>query len=110
MDEDGWLALHAPDAISEEPVGAPEIRGREPLRALFRSICSAFDSLEITSDSVFALDDTVAVKWTGRGTGHNGRPVTFEGIHVFVVDGSGLISRLWGFWEPDQLAVELQAV
>jgi steroid delta-isomerase len=110
MDEEGWIAVIAPDAVSNDPVGAPELRGHDAFRRFFRGICAAFDQLELTPDSVFVQDDTVAVKWTGRGSGRNGRAVTFEGIHVFVVDRSGLISRLWGFWEPGHLAAELQAV
>lgn len=110
MDEEGFIVAHAPDAVTHDPLGALELTGADNHRRFFRGLCAAFDTLELVADRVFAGGGTAAVKWTGRGSGRNGREVTFEGIYVLEVDADGLITELWGYWDPARVRAELQAI
>jgi steroid delta-isomerase len=47
------------------------------------------------------------VKWTGRGTGKNGRTVTFEGIDILEVNAAGKIQTIKGYWDPAAMMAEL---
>ena len=48
------------------------------------------------------------MKFTGHGTGKNGRQVTFEGIDVFEINQEGTIETMWGYWNPAALMAQLQ--
>ncbi|HYP25317.1 MAG TPA: nuclear transport factor 2 family protein [Blastocatellia bacterium] len=107
MDVDAWLATFAENAVSNDPVGAPPIEGHSGLRAFFEGIAGAFEKVEMFEDSVFVSGDSAAVKWTGRGTGKNGRNVIFEGIDVFEMNADNRIQRVWGYWDPAAMMSEL---
>ena len=62
----------------------------------------------MTQDHVFLSGNRVAVKFTGRGTGKNGRAVVFEGIDVFEINQEGKIQTMWGYWNPAAMMAELQ--
>lgn len=86
MDPDAWANTFAEDAVSHDPVGAPSHRGRAALRQFLAGVISLFETVGLTEDHVFVAGNQAAVKWTGRGTGKNGRLVTFEGIDVLTVN------------------------
>lgn len=107
MDADAWVATFAEDAVSHDPVGAPPTEGHSGLREFFEGIAGAFEKVEMFEDSVFVAGDSAAVKWTGRGTGKNGRNVIFEGIDVFEINSDNKIQRVWGYWDPSAMMSEL---
>jgi len=109
MDTDAWLATFAEDAVSHDPVGAPATEGHGRLRAFFEGITGAFEKVELFEDSVFVAGDSAAVKWTGRGTGKNGRDVVFEGIDVFEINADNKIQTLRAYWDPSAMMSELAA-
>jgi steroid delta-isomerase len=109
MDQEAWVGTFAADAVSHDPVGAPPTVGHEGLRRFFQGIVAAFHTVGVTEDRVFVNGNRVAVKWTGRGVGKNGRAVTFEGIDVFEVNDLGKIQQMWGYWDPAALMSQLQA-
>ena len=106
-DEERWIGCFAAGAGSFVPVGAAPIESTGELRSLFRGLRRAFAALSIVPDRVWDAPDGAAVKWTARGTGHNGRSVTFEGVDVFEIDDSGRIRTLWSYWDPEELAAAL---
>ncbi|HWQ34485.1 MAG TPA: nuclear transport factor 2 family protein [Blastocatellia bacterium] len=107
MDREAWVATFAADAVSHDPYGAPEHRGHDALRQFFDGIAGAFEQVGLSEDQVFIAGDGAAVKWTGRGTGKNGRAVTFEGIDVFTINEAGKIQEVRAYWNPAALMAEL---
>ncbi|HNP84467.1 MAG TPA: ester cyclase, partial [Nitrospira sp.] len=67
-----------------------------------------FEKITMTQDHVFLSGNRVAVKFTGRGTGKNGRAVVFEGIDVFEINQEGKIQTMWGYWNPAAMMAQLQ--
>lgn len=108
MDADAWVATFAEDATSDDPVGAPPMKGHAALRQFFDGIVGAFAKVGLVEDHVFACGNEVAVKWTGRGTGRNGREVVFEGIDLFEINDDGKIQTLRAYWNPAAMMAELQ--
>ena len=108
MDMEAWVATFAPDATSYDPVGAPPTVGHDGLRQFFTAIAGAFKTISFKEDHIFIAGDGAAVKWTGKGTGKNGRNVRFEGIDVFEFNADGLIQTMRGYWNPAEVLMQLQ--
>ena len=108
MNCDAWVATFAPDATSYDPVGAPPTVGHDAHRQVFNAIAGAFDKVGITEDHVFIAGNGAAVKWTGRGTGKNGRDVKFEGIDIFEFNEAGKIQTVRAYWNPAEVMMQLQ--
>lgn len=108
MDASAWVSTFAEDAITHDPVGAPPNVGHAQLRQFFEGIAGAFETVGLFEDQVFASGNEAAVKWTGRGTGKNGREVTFEGIDVFEINDEGKIQTIRAYWNPAAMMAELQ--
>lgn len=109
MDASAWVSTFAADGVSYDPVGAPPAEGHEGLRQFFVAITGAFEKVGLFEDYVFICGREAAVKWSGRGTGKNGREVTFEGIDVFEINDEGKIQNLWGYWNPAVMMAQLQS-
>lgn len=108
MDQQAFVATFAEDAKSYDPVDSPPHEGHEELRKFFDSIVGAFKKVGLTEEHVFIVRDGAAVKWTGSGTGKNGREVHFEGIDIFELNADGKIQTLRAYWNPAELMVQLQ--
>ena len=108
MDGEAWVATFAPDAVSYDPVGAPPHIGHDALRQFFAGIVAAFDKVGLTEDQVFIAGNGAGVKWTGHGTGKNGRTVRFEGIDAFEFNEDGLIQTVRAYWNPGEVMMQLQ--
>jgi steroid delta-isomerase len=107
-DAERWVACFAPDAVSHEPAAPVPLQGHAALRQFFQGLGGTFKSIELSQDHVFVRGNRVAVKFTGRGTGTNGRAVTMEGIDVFEFNDNGMIQTLWGYWDPAAMMAQLQ--
>ena len=69
-DVDAYLALLHEDFVNHDaPPGVPN--NREGYRQYFNMFVNAFPDYELTIEDLVAEDDTVATRWTGRGT-HTG--------------------------------------
>jgi steroid Delta-isomerase len=109
MDADRWVATFAPTATSNDPVGTPPLQGHEAIRAFITGVFSLFENCGLTENNVFIAGNTAAVKWTGYGTGKNGRSVSFEGIDFITVDDSGKISLVDAYWDPAPVLATVQS-
>ncbi len=107
MNGEAWVATFAEDAISHDPVGAPPMQGHAALRQFFDGIVGAFEKVGLSEDQVFIAGHSAAIKWTGRGTGKNGRAVTFEGIDVFEINEAGKLQTVRAYWNPAAMMTEL---
>ncbi|MFM7425623.1 MAG: nuclear transport factor 2 family protein [Elainella sp.] len=106
---EGMVACFAPDATSQDPVTGPVLTGHGELSQGLQALVSLFDHVELTADFVAITGEAAAVKWSGRGVGHNGREVAFAGIDLFEFNPGGQIQRLRGYWNPEPLIALLQA-
>jgi steroid delta-isomerase len=108
MDLEAWIACFAENAISHEPAAPVPLQGHTALRQFFQGLAGAFQKVGLTEDHVFVTGNKVAVKFTGRGIGKNGREVVFEGIDVFEINDRGTIQTMWGYWNPAAMMAQLQ--
>jgi steroid delta-isomerase len=107
MNQAAWVNTFAEDAISYDPVGAPEIVGHQKLGEFFQSIVNAFSEVGLTENQVFVAANQAAVKWTGAGISKQGNKVRFEGIDVFTINEAGKIQTLHGYWNPAEMVAQL---
>ena len=107
-DADAWVNCFAEEGTSHEPGAPAPLKGHVALRQCLVGVLGAFEKISMTEDHVFQSGNRVAVKFTGRGTGKNGRPVFFEGIDVFEINQEGKIQTMWGYWNPAAMMKQLQ--
>ena len=108
MDPDAWAACFAQQGTSYEPGSPTPLQGRTALRQFLAGVLGAFEKIAMTQDHVFQSGNRVAVKFTGRGTGKNGRAVVFEGIDVFEINQEGKVQTMWGYWNPSAMLAQLE--
>jgi steroid delta-isomerase len=108
LDLDAWLSTFASDATCYEP-GNPPLQGHAALSQFFIQFASLFRQVGLQEDFVAIDGNQAAVKWTGRGTGLNGREVVFEGIDLFELNENGTIQKARGYWDPAAVIAELQS-
>jgi steroid Delta-isomerase len=109
MDKAAWLGAFAEDGVSYDPVGADPLDNVEKRSAFFDGITGAFEVVGIQENEVYVAGNGAAVKWTGYGTGKNGRQVTFEGIDIFEMNEDGRVKNLWAYWNPSAMMAELMS-
>ena len=102
------MACFTEQATSYEPGAPAPLQGHAALRQFLAGVLAAFQDIDLTEDHVFLSGDRVAVKFTGRATGKNGRKIVFEGIDVFEINQDGRIQQMWGYWDPAAMMAQLQ--
>jgi steroid delta-isomerase len=107
MDKQAWVGTFAEDAVSHDPVGSEPMKGHAAFGAFFDGITGAFETVGLQENDVFVAGNGAAVRWTGKGTGKNGREVTFEGIDVFEINEAGKVQNLYAYWNPAAMMAEL---
>jgi steroid Delta-isomerase len=105
---EGMVVCFAENTISYDPVGTPALQGHTQLCEFFQGVAALFTQVELFEDFTSINGNEAAVKWTGRGIGHNGRSVTFEGIDLFEFNNEGKIQSLRAYWNPAAMLAELQ--
>lgn len=109
LDPERWANTFTPDAVSEDPVGAPPMVGHEALRQFLGHIKASFASATLTEDSVEVAGSTATVHWTGKATAHDGRTVDFKGIDVITCNAEGKITNVKAYWDPAPVMAIAQA-
>ena len=107
MDREAWVSTFAEDAVSHEPVGGDPLKGHDAFRAFFDGITGAFEKVGLQEKEIYPAGNGAAVKFTGHGTGKNGREVTFHGIDVFEINEAGKIQTVWAYWNPAAMMADL---
>ncbi|ACY96832.1 MULTISPECIES: nuclear transport factor 2 family protein [Thermomonospora] len=113
--KDEWLALFAPDALVEDPVGPsmldPEGKGHRGHEGIGRfwdeHIGSARVRFRVTDS--FANGPCCANVTTITTTLDGGATMTIDCVIVYTVDENGLITSLRAHWEPDRALATLTA-
>ncbi|MGE5655276.1 MAG: nuclear transport factor 2 family protein [Actinomycetota bacterium] len=101
------VACFAENCVSYDPADGPALNGTAEVHQFFQAIVDLFSTVGLTEEFVSINGQAAAVKWTGHGTGKNGREVTFEGIDLFEFSADGKIQSLKAYWNPTAMLVEL---
>ena len=112
-DRDAWLAIFAPDAVVEDPIGVSPFdpegtghRGIEAIAALYDNVVGPNEAVRFTLTASYAAGLEVANVGTisttlpgGEVTVHTDTVVTYR------VDDDGKIIALRSYWELDKVRV-----
>ena len=108
-DRDRWLALFAPDAVIEDPIGVSVLdptgqghRGTEAIAA-FWDTTIASGTIRFAIRESYAAGDEVANVGTITTTFPDGSGVAVDGVFTYRVGDDGLIRALRAFWSHESL-------
>ena len=104
-----WLALFAPDAVVEDPVGPsmfdPEGKGHhghEGIARFWDIAIAGVERFHFTIEDSFANGDSCANVGTITSVLEDGTRVDTEGVFVYRVDEQGRITSIRAHWEVDR--------
>lgn len=100
-DADAVIALFAPDATIEDPVGSP-IKGRAEFEAFYRTGVAWGSKLALAAPIRGSHGNAAAMAFTVR-TLNEGRPVVIHSLDTVTFDDAGLITHLKGYWGPEDI-------
>jgi len=105
-----WLNLFAVDAVVEDPVGASAFdpagaghHGRDAIAAFWDLAIAKVVQFTFTIHDSFAAGDESANVGTISAFLPGGWRVDTDGVFVYRVNESGLITSLRAFWEVDRV-------
>jgi ketosteroid isomerase-like protein len=108
-DKEGWLALFAPDAVVEDPVGPSFFdeagkghHGRDGIGAFWDKTIANVERFEFTIRDSHAGGDEVANVGTITTFLPGGYRVDTDGVFVYRVGEDGLIRSVRAFWETER--------
>lgn len=105
-DRDGWLALFAPDATVEDPVGSPVRHGMSEIGAFFDESHAAPDSIELVPDGpAIVLGNEASFRFTVRAD-LAGTVFTLVAIDVMTFDDEARITSQRAFVDHSTMAPE----
>jgi steroid delta-isomerase len=104
-----WLALFAPDAVIQDPVGPSFLdptgeghRGRDQISAFWDSYVGMIKDFHFHITDSFANGPTCANVAAITTTMADGSAMRIDCILVYTVDDNGLITSLRAHWEPER--------
>jgi ketosteroid isomerase-like protein len=108
-DKEGWLALFAPDAVVEDPVGPSMFdeagkghAGHEGIAAFWELTIAHVERFEFVIRDSHAAGDEVANVGTITTFLQGGYRVDTDGVFVYRVGDDGLITSMRAFWETER--------
>jgi ketosteroid isomerase-like protein len=113
-DREAWLALFAPDAVVEDPVGPspfdPEGRGhhgRDAIARFYDEVIAPAEHIRFEIERSYLCGDEVADVGTIRTWLAGGRHVAVvRGVYTYRSDGAGRLSALRAYWVPEAVEIE----
>lgn len=107
--KEDWLALFAPDAVVEDPVG-PSVfdpdgkghRGHDGIGRFWDQAIAGVQAFHFTITDSFANGDSCANVGTISTTLEDGTRIDTEGVFVYRTDEAGLITSIRAHWEFDR--------
>lgn len=114
-DRDGWLALFAPDAIVQDPVGVSPLdpsgeghRGTDAIAAFYDGVVAHGRIGFVIRESYVAGNECANVGTITTAFSNGARSIV-EGVYTYRVDDEGRITALRAFWEFSKLRMEKPA-
>jgi steroid delta-isomerase len=108
-DREGWLALFAPDAVVEDPIGESPFdptgeghRGVEAIGKFFDAVIAP-NQVRFDIRTSYACGSEVANVGTITTTMPDGTIVHTDGVFTYRVDDEGRLAALRAYWQLDQL-------
>jgi ketosteroid isomerase-like protein len=97
-DRDGWLALFAPDAVVEDPVGSPPHRGIDAITAFRDSTISTVESFdyEIERCYVGSREAAFVLRFAIVAAGNR---LDMDAVNIYTADDAGRLTSLRSFWD-----------
>ena len=114
-DLDEAFEFYDSDYIYHGP-GGQELRGRDGIRGLWELFLAGFPDLTASVDDVIAEGNSVALRWTVKGT-HTGeflgipasnKPITLPIIEVFRIE-NGILAEAWDQYDRLHLMEQISA-
>jgi hypothetical protein len=107
----------SPDYVGYDPAEPEPIRGPAGAKANFEKYLSGFSNARCTVDDQIAEGDTVATRWTGKGThdgeiagiAPTGKEVTVTGLTISRLE-NGMLVEDRTVWDALGMLVQLGAV
>lgn len=108
--KDDWLALFAPDALVQDPVGPSMLdpegeghRGAEAIGRFWDKNFGAVSRFHFRVQDSFANGSSCAnVATITMWLGDSGTTMKVDMVGVYTVDSAGKIASLRAYWEPDR--------
>lgn len=97
------LALYAPDAVVEDPIGSDPRRGHEAIGQLYQALESLERKTELHAVRVAGNHAAVSFTLVGEVGGHR---MTLSPIDVMEFDEQGRITSMRAYWGPDDMVNE----
>lgn len=101
-DAEAVIALFAEDAVIEDPVGSPPKRGQE-IRDWFHQAVAMKARLTLATPIRGSHGNAAAMAFT-VATESEGKRVAIRSLDVCTFDAADRITRLEGYWGPDDVA------
>jgi ketosteroid isomerase-like protein len=108
-DRAAWLALFAPDAVVEDPIGPSMFdptggghRGADAIAAFYDTVISS-GRVHFAIRESYAGGNECANVGTITTTLPDGSRAIVEGVYTYRVDDAGKIIALRAYWEPDRM-------
>jgi len=99
-DIEARLALFAPDAVFEDPVGAPPVVGHEGLRAFWAA--AAGIKVQMRLEHIAVSGDEAAYVFSAQ-VGEAPDQVTIRTVETIAVNADGLISRMRAYFDRNTM-------
>jgi steroid delta-isomerase len=96
-DRDGVVALFAPDATFEDPVGQPPHNGHAAIAAFWDEI-HVLAAIELVQRDVIVCSNEMVMTLEVHATVGDSTMI-LDAVDVFVIDDGGKISSLKAFWD-----------
>ncbi|MBB4689482.1 nuclear transport factor 2 family protein [Amycolatopsis jiangsuensis] len=108
-DKDAWIALFAPDAVVEDPVGPSMFdeqgkghHGHEGIAAFWDLTIANVERFKFVIRDSFAAGSEVANVGTITTFLPGGYRVDTDGVFVYRVNEAGLVTSMRAFWETER--------
>ncbi|MEU1983879.1 nuclear transport factor 2 family protein [Nocardia sp. NPDC019395] len=102
---DDIVALYAPDAVIEDPIGTEPKQGHDAIREFYNVIASLERETALAPETVRIAGNHAAFVFT-LITKAGGQRMTLSPIDVMEFDDEGRITRMRAYWSADDMAVE----
>src|SRR3712207_918616 len=100
--------IYVPNYVEHDPTMPEDVRGVEGAREFYSMYTSAFPDTEITIEDQLAEGDTVATRWTARGTHQgelklmgvppSGNRVEVMGVTISRIEGGKIVEE-WDIYD-----------